>query len=171
MKKCSKCGNKYPATTKYFYRDSGKKDGLRYWCKNCIDSRQKKYQQTKQGKIINNRSVRKYQQTEKGKNTEKKYRSTLSGYLRHKFQAMKRRCNNPECKDYKNYGGRGIKCLFESPDEFVDYVKNNLGVKTIDQIKGLQIDRINNNGHYEKCNIRFVTAKENNNNRRDNLED
>ena len=31
--------------------------------------------------------------------------------------------------------------------------------------RGLQIDRIDNDGHYEKGNIRFVTCVENNNNR------
>lgn len=31
--------------------------------------------------------------------------------------------------------------------------------------RGFDIDRIDNNGHYEKGNIRFVTHKENCNNR------
>ena len=75
---------------------------------------------------------------------------------------MKERCSNPKRKAYERYGGRGIKCLFNSPDEFINYVINELQIDP----RGLQIDRINNNGHYEPGNIRFVTSKINNNNRR-----
>jgi hypothetical protein len=71
------------------------------------------------------------------------------------FSNVNSRCNNPRDISYKWYGGRGIKCKFKSVDEFVSYVVNNL-----------QIDRIDNNGHYERGNIRLTTAKENSNNRR-----
>ena len=65
-------------------------------------------------------------------------------------------------KDYKNYGGHGIKNKFKSTGEFVDYVINELQVDPC----GLQIDRINNDGNYERGSIRFVTCSENNRNRR-----
>lgn len=35
MKKCSKCGKEYPATTEYFVKCSTQKDGLYYTCKVC----------------------------------------------------------------------------------------------------------------------------------------
>ena len=35
IKKCTKCGNEYPATLDYFHKDLTKKDGLHSWCKNC----------------------------------------------------------------------------------------------------------------------------------------
>ncbi len=47
-------------------------------------------------------------------------------------------------------------------DEFRDYVTGVLGVDP----RGLQCDRIDNEGHYERGNIRFVTAKENSHSRR-----
>ncbi len=84
------------------------------------------------------------------------------GHLRRVFAAIKHRCNNPSNGAFKNYGGRGIQNKFSSVDEFVDYVVNKLQVDP----RELHIDRINNNGHYEKGNIRFVTCKENNNNKK-----
>ena len=75
---------------------------------------------------------------------------------------MRQRCNNPDQKAYKNYGGRGIKVCFGSADEFVDCVINELQIDP----RGLQIDRIDNDGNYERGNIRFVTRRENNENKR-----
>lgn len=95
---------------------------------------------------------------------QNKRRKTLQGFLRGTYANIKKRCNNENCKDYKYYGGRGIKCRFNSFDDFADYVINVLQVEP----RGLTIDRIDNDGHYEKGNIRFVTQAENNNNRRKN---
>lgn len=74
------------------------------------------------------------------------------------FMHIKRRCENKNCHAYHRYGGRGIKCLFASANEFISWAESN-GYR-----KGLQVDRINNDGHYEPLNCRFVTSKENNNN-------
>ena len=82
------------------------------------------------------------------------------------WRAMKKRCLNPNNKNYKNYGGRGINVCNEWLDKnngyinFRDWALNN-GYK-----EGLQIDRINNNGDYELNNCRFVTSQINNQNRR-----
>jgi hypothetical protein len=35
-KTCSKCKTSYPATTKYFRKHRGSKDGLYSWCKQCV---------------------------------------------------------------------------------------------------------------------------------------
>jgi hypothetical protein len=77
---------------------------------------------------------------------------------------MKRRCLVPNCKNYKDYGGRGIKVCDEWIvfDSFMNWALTN-GYKD-----DLFIDRIDTNGNYEPSNCRFVTRKENNNNRRDN---
>lgn len=92
----------------------------------------------------------------------KAYRNTITGQLRQTFNGMNRRCNDPAHKSFKNYGGRGIQNRFESSDEFVDYVLLDL----CGDPRGLQIDRIDNDGHYERGNIRFVTREVNNNNKR-----
>lgn len=112
----------------------------------------------------NKEYMREYQRThkvEKARNS-KKYRSTLIGCLRERFNRIKERCNDPRHPRYKDYGGRGIRCLFNTSDEFIDYVTNELKIDP----RGLQVDRIENNGNYEPGNIRFVTPKVNCSNRR-----
>ena len=91
----------------------------------------------------------------------KKRRRTIVGYLKLTYSNIKHRCKNPGDKAYKYYGGRGIECRFESVDEFIEYVMNKLNVDP----RNLDIDRTNNDGHYEPGNIRFITHKENMNNR------
>lgn len=74
------------------------------------------------------------------------------------------RCNNPQNKFYHRYGGRGITVCKEWHDyvEFAAWsLSNGFDV-------GLSIDRINNNGNYEPCNCRWVSMKNQQNNRCNN---
>jgi hypothetical protein len=82
-------------------------------------------------------------------------RATLLGQ---RYSAMAQRCNRPQCGWYKNYGGRGIQLRFESRETFIRWALENLPHPTY---RGVQIDRINNEGHYEPGNLRLVTAAEN----------
>jgi hypothetical protein len=77
---------------------------------------------------------------------------------------MVARCVNPECKSYKNYGGRGVEVRF-TQKQFLDYMKELYpGVDP----RGMDIDRIDNNGHYEVGNLRLIDRKTNLRNRRNN---
>ena len=83
--------------------------------------------------------------------------------LMSRYKHMKERCYNPNSKSYNRYGGRGIKVCKEWLDNyqaFEDWAIENGFEET------LAIDRINNDGDYEPSNCRFVTLKENNQNRR-----
>ena len=81
------------------------------------------------------------------------------------FKAMKQRCYNKNCKDYSEYGNRGIIIYQEWLNDYTNFhswALNN-GYK-----EGLYIDRINNNGNYEPSNCRWISNKENTNNTRKN---
>jgi len=78
------------------------------------------------------------------------------------WMGIKARCLNPNNRAYKNYGGRGIK-LDERWYKFIGFLED-MGIRP----EGLQIDRINNDGPYTKDNCRWVTPKQNSNNRRSN---
>jgi len=160
MKRCIKC--QMMKSLSEFYKNKQTKDGFRPDCKNCCNKYHRKYYQAH--KIEKARTMKRYQQSHKSKlaDYDKKYQKTLLGHLHKRFITIEQRCDNPEHSNYKYYGGHGIKCLFKNANEFIDYVVNELKVDP----RGLQIDRIDNDGHYEKGNIRFVTAKVNSNNRR-----
>lgn len=78
---------------------------------------------------------------------------------------MVNRCNNPNNDRFYDYGGRGIKVCEEWNDAWVfgKWAEEN-GFQ-----KGLQIDRIDNDGNYEPSNCRLVTPKENMQNRRNTV--
>lgn len=77
------------------------------------------------------------------------------------YNSMVARCTKENNKDYKNYGSRGIKVSEEWKDfkVFQEWALNN-GYE-----KGLTLDRIDNNSGYSKENCRWVTNKENCNNK------
>lgn len=155
-KRCSKC--KTIKSIFEFSKCRRSKDGLQSYCKSCIGA----YGQTAKGKFVNQRAMKKYRKTDKGKLTQKRYYDTIRGHISCIWHNLLTRCNNKKFKYYKHYGGRGIKVKFDSFEDFYDYVVNELKADP----RGLTIDRINNNGHYERGNIRFVTLAENCRNRR-----
>ena len=63
------------------------------------------------------------------------------------------RCTNKTDRRYGDYGGRGIRVLFPNRTSFLEHLLTLPGHDD----KSLIIDRINNSGHYEVGNLRFVT--------------
>jgi hypothetical protein len=85
-----------------------------------------------------------------------KWRSQTPEYRA--YTDAKRRCNNPNSCRYYTHGGRGIKFLFKSFDEFFAAV----GPRP----DGMSLDRIDNDGHYEAGNLRWATPSQQVSNRR-----
>ena len=80
------------------------------------------------------------------------------------WKSMIDRCYNPKFKHYRNYGGRGIAVdeRWMSLEQFVSDMSDGYE-------KGLELDRIDNDKSYSKCNCRWSTKIENNRNKRTNV--
>lgn len=78
------------------------------------------------------------------------------------YKDITKRCYNSNSCHYKNYGARGIKMsgeFFYSFKAFADYMGDRPGAR-------YSIDRIDNDGNYERGNLRWATQRQQTLNRR-----
>lgn len=75
------------------------------------------------------------------------------------YSLAKGRCNNPKTPNFHLYGGRGIEFRFTSFEEFLQELGFRPSAK-------YSVDRIDNDGHYEKGNVRWATKSEQGKNKR-----
>lgn len=78
---------------------------------------------------------------------------------------MKQRCENPSNKAYGWYGGRGISVC----EEWHDYTVFRNWAVSHGYRDNLTLDRIDVNGNYEPANCRWITLREQQRNKRNNV--
>lgn len=78
-------------------------------------------------------------------------RGEMTGAYR-SWHAIQQRCYNPNNPKYHRYGGRGIKVIWNSFDEFYRDMGDRPAKKSI--------ERIDVNGNYEKGNCKWGTDRE-----------
>jgi len=95
--------------------------------------------------------------------------NTIHGLRSHplyiKWASIVSRCNNKNVNNYERYGGRNIKICKEwrkNFKSFYDYVTKLPNYRK----KGVTLDRIDNDGNYEPGNLRWITIRQQNINRR-----
>lgn len=111
-----------------FIKDKTRKDGYFPYCKECKNH---------------------YRNKEKDYQYVKNYRKN-NRFCR-VLESIKRRCENPKCPRYKNYGGRGIKCLITKEE-----IKELWFRDKAFEMKKPSIDRKDNDGNYTFDNCQFL---------------
>ena len=136
-KLCTKC--KLIKHITNFSKDKTHTDGLRSYCKDCCSEKDALWRKHNKKIIIKNRE-----------NYRKNYP------WRKVFSDIKQRCNNPKDSSFKNYGGRGIKCLLEVADIKLLWFRDKAYL-----LKQASIDRKENDRDYELDNCQFIEKSEN----------
>lgn len=86
-----------------------------------------------------------------------------SSRLYRTWHHMIERCDNPNDSSWSRYGGRGISVC----KEWMIFENFLVWAKSSGYLDSLTIDREDNNGNYTPKNCRWITARENSQNRND----
>lgn len=81
------------------------------------------------------------------------------------WSSMRSRCLNPKHPSYRNYGARGVH-ICDAWSTFEGFMRDMEPTWT----EGLTLERINNDGHYEPGNCKWIALEEQPKNRRPSSE-
>jgi hypothetical protein len=86
------------------------------------------------------------------------------------WKQIKTRCFNKNNSGYKHYGNRGITISSDWVNNFPEFEKYIISLPNYNPLNigrgGITLDRYDNNGNYEKGNLRWVTMEIQTRNRR-----
>lgn len=165
---CTKCNIEKELSAFRYQKDT--KDKLTCYCKECLNKYLSMYHLKNREKISIKQKIYVEKNKDKIKLQFKKWylENKSKCYLKSQqykkehpwvitFDHIHARCTNPNNKDYKRYGGRGIKNLFKNSEEIkLLWIRDNAYL-----LKEPSIDRINNDGNYCLENCRFIEKSEN----------
>ena len=132
IKTCTKCHKQKRLSE--FSKDKTHTDGYSSICKQCRNIYNKSYQ------LLNINKIKKY---------KKEYYDEFPWKLT--FININQRCNNKNHPQYKDYGGRGIKCFISEEELKFLWFRDNAYL-----LKRPSINRKDNDGNYCIENCEFI---------------
>lgn len=137
--------------------EAGKKNGLITWYCRCDCGNDR---------TVAGRYLRERKTTSCGCSEKTNKHGGSNSRLYRIWRGMKRRCNNPKCKDYSLYGAKGVTVCKEWNGSFAEFRTWAVENGYTDE---LSIDRIDCAGNYEPNNCRWVNNVVQGNNRSTNV--
>ena len=140
LKKCSKCGAEHPATTEFFAADKYKKSGLTPSCLVCRRQQTRNWNAANPG--VGLAGAKEWYR----KNATPTYLS---------WQAMKKRCLNPNHDHYASYGAKGVTVCMRWRKSFKTFLAD-MGERP----ENTTLGRFGDSGNYEPGNCAWMTLAE-----------
>ena len=166
MKQCKIC-KQFKELFEFTFRKDTQK--YRNQCKSCVSIIHKDYVIKNKEKLkLQNKIWRIEHREEQNKKHKLYYEETKeiqskNKKIHHKkfpwknlLRNIKARCENSKNKSFKDYGGRGIKCLIT--EEELEFLWNRDKTWLLEKPS---IDREDNNGNYELSNCQFIEMEVN----------